>query len=208
MNQDRYLKEFSSPQCEALDWLERETNLRTNHSRMLSGQVMGNFLSFISQMVKPKRILEIGTFTGYSTIALSSGLSEGGVIDALELNDELEDLILEGFERAGIADKVKLHIGDAKETLPTLNETYDLIFIDANKREYLEYYNLVIDKLKSGGFVIADNVLWDGKVFDLENNRDAQTVGIQRFNEFIKKDERVENVILSIRDGINLIRKK
>ena len=169
---------------------------------------MGNFLSFISQMVKPKRILEIGTFTGYSTIALSSGLSEGGIIDALELNDELEDLILEGFERAGIADKVKLHIGDAKETLPTLNETYDLIFIDANKREYLEYYNLVIDKLKSGGFVIADNVLWDGKVFDLENNRDAQTVGIQRFNEFIKKDERVENVILSIRDGINLIRKK
>ena len=156
----------------------------------------------------PQRILEIGTFTGYSTIALSAGLADDGIIDALELNDELEDLILEAFERAGIKERVRLHIGDAKAILPNLDEIYDLVFIDANKREYLTYYNLIFDKVRSGGFIIADNVLWDGKVFDVENNKDAQTIGIQQFNEFIKNDERVENVILSIRDGINLIRKK
>ncbi len=205
---EKYLKDFSSEQSEALVWLERETHLRTNHARMLSGNNVGKLLYFISEMLHPEHILELGTFTGYSAICMAGGLAENGILDTIEINDELEDLILEGFERAGLSDKVNLHFGDAKEIIPTLDYKFDLVYIDANKREYVDYFDLVIDKVRKGGFIIADNVLWDGKVYEEHPSNDAQTQGILKFNELIVGDSRVENVILPLRDGLNVIRVK
>jgi len=178
---------------------------------MLCGPVEGKLMEMLSGMIQPKNILEIGAFTGYSAICLARGLKEGGMLDSLELNDELEDLILQAHERAGLSDKITLHIGDAKQTLKDLKEqgkTYDLVFIDANKREYPAYYDLVFDMVRPGGYILADNVLWDGKVYQDNVPQDAQTQGIFRFNEIVKEDPRVENVIIPLRDGMNLIRKK
>ena len=209
----RYIKEHCTPQGEALDWVERQTNIRTNHSRMLSGAVLGRFLTMMVRMVRPARILELGTFTGYSAICLASGLPEGGHLDTLEVNDELEDLILEGFERAGLSDRISLHIGDCKETLKRFSrETgsspcYDMVYIDANKREYPEYYDLVFPLVRTGGYILADNVLWDGKVYEDNVPEDRQTQGIARFNDMVAADPRVESVIIPLRDGLNLIRK-
>lgn len=206
----RYVEEYSTKEDEALLWLKKQTNLRTTRSRMLCGAVEGKLLEFISKMVSPMAVLEIGTFTGYSAICLARGLRNGGFVDSLEINDELEDLILEGFDIAGMSDKINLIIGDAKESLSKLKnegKSYDLVFIDANKREYVEYYNLIIEIVKPGGYILADNVLWDGKVFDLENNRDSQTQGIHSFNQLVNEDNRVENIILPIRDGLSIIRK-
>ena len=194
-----------------LQWLQKQTNLRTNHARMLCGPVEGKLMEMLSGMIQPSNILEIGAFTGYSAICLARGLKEGGMLDSLELNDELEDLILQAHERAGLADKITLHIGDAKQTLKTLKEQgkmYDLVFIDANKREYPAYYELVFDMVRPGGYILADNVLWDGKVYQENVPQDAQTQGIFKFNEIVKEDPRVENVIIPLRDGMNLIRKK
>jgi len=194
-----------------LQWLQKQTNLRTNHARMLCGPVEGKLMEMLSGMIQPKNILEIGAFTGYSAICLARGLKEGGMLDSLELNDELEDLILQAHERAGLSDKITLHIGDAKQTLKDLKEQgkmYDLVFIDANKREYPAYYDLVFDMVRPGGYILADNVLWDGKVYQDNVPQDAQTQGIFRFNEIVKEDPRVENVIIPLRDGMNLIRKK
>lgn len=206
-NIDRYISENSSAQDQVLAWLEKQTNLRTSHARMLSGQIVGRFLQFVSLMVRPERVLELGCFTGYSAICLSVGIPEGGRLDTLEVNDELEDLILEAFSRAGISDKARLHIGDAKELLSSLEGPYDLVYIDANKREYSEYYRLVFSKVAVGGYILADNVLWDGKVAQDPVPTDAQTRGICDFNALVRDDSRVENVILPFRDGINLIRK-
>lgn len=236
----RYIKEHCTPQGEALDWVERQTNIRTNHSRMLSGAVLGRFLTMMVRMVRPARILELGTFTGYSAICLASGLPEGGHLDTLEVNDELEDLILEGFERAGLSDRISLHIGDCKETLKRFNRTaacrsaesglsgrpalagsaacpgardgvssfcYDMVYIDANKREYPEYYDLVFPLVRTGGYILADNVLWDGKVYGDDVPGDRQTRGIARFNDMVAADPRVESVIIPLRDGLNIIRK-
>jgi predicted O-methyltransferase YrrM len=150
----------------------------------------------------------IGAFTGYSSICLARGLREDGHLHSIEINDELEDLILQAHEKAGLQDKITLHIGDAKEVISTLNKQFDLVFIDANKREYCQYYELVFDYVKPGGYILADNVLWDGKVFTTPLPNDAQTQGIYKFNELVKKDPRVENVIIPLRDGLNLIRKK
>ena len=209
----RYIKEHCTPQGEALDWVERQTNIRTNHSRMLSGAVLGRFLTMMVRMVRPARILELGTFTGYSAICLASGLPEGGHLDTLEVNDELEDLILEGFERAGLSDRISLHIGDCKEMLKRFSrETgsspcYDMVYIDANKREYPEYYDLVFPLVRTGGYILADNVLWDGKVYEDNVPEDRQTQGIARFNDMVAADPRVESVIIPLRDGLNIIRK-
>ena len=194
-----------------LQWLQKQTNLRTNHARMLCGPVEGKLMEMLSGMIQPSNILEIGAFTGYSAICLARGLKEGGMLDSLELNDELEDLILQAHGKAGLADKITLHIGDAKQTLKTLKEQgkmYDLVFIDANKREYPAYYELVFDMVRQGGYILADNVLWDGKVYQENVPQDAQTQGIFKFNEIVKEDSRVENVIIPLRDGMNLIRKK
>ena len=211
MDLNTYLTNFSQEQDPVLQWLQKQTNLRTNHARMLCGPVEGKLMEMLSGMIQPKNILEIGAFTGYSAICLARGLKEGGMLDSLELNDELEDLILRAHERAGLSDKITLHIGDAKQTLKTLKEQgkmYDLVFIDANKREYPAYYELVFDMVRPGGYILADNVLWDGKVYQENVPQDAQTQGIFKFNEIVKEDPRVENVIIPLRDGMNLIRKK
>lgn len=211
MDLNAYLTAFSQEQDPVLQWLQKQTNLRTNHARMLCGPVEGKLMEMLSGMIQPSNILEIGAFTGYSAICLARGLKEGGMLDSLELNDELEDLILQAHEKAGLADKITLHIGDAKQTLKTLKEQgkmYDLVFIDANKREYPAYYELVFDMVRPGGYILADNVLWDGKVYQENVPHDAQTQGIFKFNEIVKEDPRVENVIIPLRDGMNLIRKK
>lgn len=230
----RYIREHSTQQSEALRWVEKQTNIRTNHARMLSGSVQGELLRMLVKMSGAKRVLELGTFTGYASICLASALPEDGHLDTLELNDELEDLIREGFERAGVSDRISLHIGDCKKTLKGFNERlsvasgiasadrhesdtdtdaktrrlFDLVFIDANKREYCEYYELVFPLVRPGGWILADNVLWDGKVCAETISQDRQTQGILAFNEMVAADPRVENVILPLRDGLSIIYKK
>lgn len=218
----KYIEEHATQQGKALDWVEKQTHIRTNHARMLSGSIQGELLRIIVQTTGAKRILELGTFTGYSAICLASALPEDGHLDTLELNDELEDLILDGFDRAGLSGKISLHIGDCKETLrrfrseagltdgtvPDSDKMYDIVYMDANKREYCEYYDLIFDMVRPGGLILADNVLWDGKVCQNPLPQDKQTLGIARFNDMIRDDRRVESVIIPLRDGLNIIRKK
>lgn len=207
----QYIKDHASTPSEALAWVEKQTHIRTNHARMLSGAVQGEIMRMLVQLSGASRILELGTFTGYSAICLASAMPEDGHLDTLEINDELEDLILEGFDRAGLADMISLHIGDCKETLRRFREEgreYDLVYMDANKREYPEYYELIFDMVRPGGLILADNVLWDGKVCQDPLPQDKQTLGIARFNDMVAEDRRVESVILPLRDGLNLIRKK
>ena len=207
----KYIEDHVTPQGAALDWVEKQTHIRTNHARMLSGKLQGELLRILVQISGAKQILELGTFTGYSAICLATHLPADGRLDTLELNDELEDLILEGFDRAGLEDIIHLHIGDCKETLLRLrseNKQYDIVYIDANKREYCEYYDLVFDMIRPGGLILADNVLWDGKVCQDPLPQDKQTLGIARFNDMVSADPRVESVILPLRDGLNVIRKK
>jgi predicted O-methyltransferase YrrM len=209
----KYIEDHASVPNKALEWVVKQTHIRTNHARMLSGAAQGQLMRMIALMSGAKRILELGTFTGYSAICLASALPEDGHLDTLELNDELEDLILDGFERAGLADRISLHIGDCKETLTRMrSETgdnlYDIVYIDANKREYCEYYDLVFDMIRPGGLILADNVIWDGKVCQDPLPQDKQTQSIVRFNDMVTADPRVESVILPIRDGLNVIRKK
>lgn len=207
----KYIEDHASTPSQALEWVVKQTHIRTNHARMLSGAIQGQILRMLAQMTSATDILELGTFTGYSAICLASALPEGGHLDTLELNDELEDLILEGFDRAGLADKIELHIGDCKETVLRLKEEgrmYDIVYIDANKREYCEYYNLVFDMIRPGGLILADNVIWDGKVCQDPLPQDKQTLSIVRFNDMVSADPRVESVILPLRDGLNIIRKK
>ena len=207
----KYIEDHASTPSQALEWVVKQTHIRTNHARMLSGAIQGQVLRMLAQMTSATDILELGTFTGYSAICLASALPEDGHLDTLELNDELEDLILEGFDRAGLADKIELHIGDCKETVLRLKEEgrmYDIVYIDANKREYCEYYDLVFDMIRPGGLILADNVIWDGKVCQDPLPQDKQTLSIVRFNDMVSADPRVESVILPLRDGLNIIRKK
>ena len=216
----RYIESHASRPSEALEWVVKQTHIRTNHARMLSGLTQGQAMRMFVQMTGARRILELGTFTGYSAICLASGLPEDGHLDTLELNDELEDLIFEGLERAGLEDRVSVHFGDCKETLKSLrleiglpeeadeSKLYDIVYIDANKREYCEYYDLVFDMIRPGGLILADNVIWDGKVCQNPLPQDKQTLGIARFNDMVSADPRVESVILPIRDGLNVIRKR
>lgn len=204
----KYIEDHASPSSGAIKWLERQTHIRTNHPRMMSGGAQGRLLKILVETAGAKRILELGTFTGYSAIWMAEGLPEDGHIDTLEINDELEDLILEGFERAGVSGKITVHIGDCRKTLKSLEGPYDLVYIDANKREYPEYYDLVFDLVRPGGLILADNVIWDGKVYEDPVPDDDQTVAIVAFNEKVASDPRVESVILPLRDGINIIRKK
>ena len=218
----KYIEEHATRESEAMSWVAKQTHIRTNHARMLSGSIQGELLRIIVQTSGAKRILELGTFTGYSAISLASALPEDGHLDTRELNDELEDLILEGFDRAGLSGKIALHIGDCKETLQRFRTEmgltdgstadsamlYDIVYMDANKREYCEYYDLVFDMVRPGGLILADNVLWDGKVCQDPLPQDKQTLGIARFNDMVSSDPRVESVILPLRDGLNIIRKK
>ncbi len=210
-----YIERNSTRQTMALEWVERQTHLRSIYSHMLCGPVEGRLLHMLTSMIRPAKALELGVFTGYSSICIASALPEGSHLDALEINDELEDVIREGYRLAGVEDKINLVLGNANQTLEQLNGLYDLVFIDANKREYVKYYNKIIDKVSSGGFILADNVLWSGKVLEtgfssdcMSGHIDAQTKGIMEFNELVAKDTRVENVIIPLRDGLNIIRKK
>lgn len=207
---DRYIETMSSAEDALLHELERETYLRVLNPRMISGHIQGKLLEMIVRMIRPQRVLEIGTFTGYSALSMAAGLTEGGIIDTCEVDDELEMMILEYFERSKYADKLRLHIGSALDIAPSLGEVYDLVFIDGDKREYTAYYNMLFDKglVRSGSWIMADNILWYGKVTEPVAKGDKQTQGIIDFNATVAADKRVENVILPIRDGINLIRVK
>lgn len=204
---EKYLREHSDAQSQALDWIVRQTHIRTNYPQMLSGSVQGALLTMLVKLVKPRRVLEIGCFTGYSTVCMAYGLPEGGHIDSLEINKELEYLILEGFEKAGVKDRITMHFGDAKKTLGTLQGPYDLVFMDADKRDYCAYYEQMKPLLHSGSLILADDVLWDGKVYADPVPGDAQTRGIVAFNDMIAADPTVEKVLLPLRDGLYLIRK-
>lgn len=203
---DRYLEEHSSKEDPVLSELSRHTYLKEVHPRMLSGSTLGGFLSLFSQLLSPSRILEIGTYTGYSAICLAKGLKSGGKLTTLELNDELQHTARLFFKKAGMADKIELLNGDALDLIPGLPGPFDLIFIDANKESYPAYFELCVEKLVSGGFILADNVLWGGKVLDT-HEADSSTKAIREFNQLVTLDERVENLLLPIRDGLMLIKK-
>lgn len=205
---DKYILDHIEPEDEVLRELDRETHLNVLRARMISGHLQGQILSMISKMIQPKTILEIGTFTGYSAICLAKGLKQNGKLITIEIDDELEKMASKYFEKAGIRNLISQQIGSAIEIIPQLNEQFDLVFIDADKKEYSNYYHLVFDKIKSGGYIIADNTLWSGKVLDEPATDDFQTKGIIEFNTLIKNDKRVEKVILPIRDGMTIIRKK
>lgn len=206
--QDRYIREHSTRPEEALEWIEKQTNIHTNYPRMLSGSVQGELLRILVGATGAERVLEIGSFTGYSAACMALGMSGGGHIDALEINDELEPLMREGWLRAGVADRITLHIGDAREILPGLEGPYDFVFIDANKREYSSYLDMVYGKVRKGGLIVADDVLWDGKVYADPLPRDAQTEGLLSFNDKVVSDPGLEVVMLPLRDGLSIIRKK
>ena len=203
---NRYTDAHTSEEDQVLKDLFRKTNLKTVHPQMLSGKVQGKLMSMISKMIQPERILEIGTFTGYSAYCLSKGLKKGGLLTTIEVDEELEDMILQLFEDAGLSEKIELLLGDALQIVPSLNKTYDLVFIDANKEHYVKYYEQCIDKVHQGGYIIVDNVLWGGKVAE-DPEQDESTSIIHLFNDMVTADPRVENVFLTVRDGLMLIRK-
>ena len=207
---EQYISDMSSPQGELLHELERETYLRVINPRMISGHIQGKLLEMLVRMLRPKRILEIGTFTGYSALSMAAGLEEGAIIDTCEVDDELEMIAADFFERSGLSDKIRQHIGSALEIAPKLGEQYDLVFIDGDKREYTAYYEMLFEHnlVHSNSFILADNILWYGKVVEEVARKDKQTQEIIAFNAYIRNDNRVESVILPLRDGINLIRVK
>jgi caffeoyl-CoA O-methyltransferase len=204
---EQYIEEFSTREDPVLEDLYRQTHIRFLNPNMVSGHLQGKFLEMISCMIKPENIIEIGTFTGYSAICLSKGLKPGGKLITIELNDELTAFAHSFFIRAGSETKIIQLTGKAQEIIPTLNIMFDLVFIDADKREYIEYYKLIIDKVRPGGFILADNVLWDGKVLDKETT-DPMAKGIINFNTMIRGEPDIEDVIIPLRDGLMLIRKK
>jgi len=208
MNLDEYISKHSDAEPEYLAKINRATHVKLINPRMCSGHLQGRVLSMFCHMIQPNRILELGTFTGYSALCMAEALPEGGVLHTIECDDELEDFILQNFAGSAYGDKIKLHIGDALVEIEKLNETLDLVFIDADKREYLAYYEAVLPKLRHGGYILADNTLWDGKVLKAVEPNDKQTIEIMRFNDFVAADPRVEKVILPLRDGLTVIRKK
>lgn len=208
MNSIQYSTFLTDSELSVLQELRRETNLKALMPRMLSGHHQGVLLQFISKMLSPKHILEIGTYTGYSTICLAQGLSDDGKITTIDKNDEIDFISQKYFKKSNLTKKINQIFGDAKKIIPTLNILFDLVFIDADKRDYLEYYKSAFNKLKNGGYIIADNVFWNGKVYSTDEKKDDYTKGIIEFNNFVKNDVRVEKITLPIRDGLLLIRKK
>lgn len=201
-----YCVEYSEPIEQLLYELDRETHLKTLAPRMSSGHLQGKILSLISNLVLPNTILEIGTFTGYSTLHLVRGLSPDGQLVTIEINPELNHISQKYFDKSGYGHLISQHIGDAKDIIPSLDYTFDLVFLDAAKKDYCTYFDLVLPKLSTRGLILADNVLWSGKILTDPNNKNAQE--LNRFNKKVLNDDRVENIILPFRDGINVIRKK
>ena len=208
MTLDDYILRHSEPEPEYLYRLWRATNLHTIHGRMASGHLQGRLLKMLVQMIRPKNILEIGTFSGYSAISLAEGLDNDGRLYTFEINDEMEDFTRPWIEGSEVADKIHFIIGDALQEAPKLGITFDLVFMDGDKRSYRNCYEMVMGILRPGGFILADNTLWDGHVVDHAYDHDHQTQGIETFNDYIAADDRVEQVILPLRDGLTLIRKK
>jgi predicted O-methyltransferase YrrM len=201
-----YCTDHTTPAPWPLPDLERETHLRTLSPQMLSGPLQGRLLHFLCQMLRPRRVLEIGTFTGYTAIYMALALPDDGCLHTIEVNDELGWIIRKYVELAGVQDKVRLHLGDVADILPALDETFDLTFMDAGKMDYLQHYEWALAKTRSGGFIVADNVLWDGKV--VAGAADATTQALRAFNDFVHADERVDNLLLPLRDGLLLMRKR
>lgn len=202
-----YALQHSSPEDDILIALSRETHLKTVYPRMLSGHMQGILLTMISRMLKPRRILEIGTFTGYSAICMGRGLAPDGVLHTIDVNDETTEIARKYIGLAGLADRVVFHTGNALDIIPTLDEVFDLIFLDADKVQYVAYYKAVFDKWARGGILLADNVLWGGKVLLPKKKGDRETRGIVEFNIFVSQDNRVEKLLIPLRDGLFLIRK-
>lgn len=203
-----YSENHTSKEPALLAQLNRETNLKVLHPRMLSGHLQGRFLSLFSKIVQPKKILEIGTYTGYSALCLLEGLSNNGELITIDVNAELESICRRYFEESGRSDSIRLIIGNALEIIPELNEEFDIVFMDADKNNYLNYYHLVFDKVRPGGFIIIDNVLWSGKVVEPIDPKDEDTSTLVALNKLIQEDERVENLLLPLRDGLMIARKK
>ncbi len=206
---DKYIKDHIDDEDQLLAELHRETNVKVFHPRQLSGHVQGKLLQMLCKMINPMKVLEIGTFTGYSALCMAAGMSDKAQLHTIEVNDELEDFTRSFLDRSEHAHKIVTHIGSALDIIPMLDMQFDLVFIDGNKSQYIDYYKLIFDKVPAGGYIIADNILWDGKVVlpKLKEN-DYFTKGIKEFNDFVKADERVEKVIFPIRDGMMMIRKK
>jgi predicted O-methyltransferase YrrM len=208
MTIDEYIEQRIDPEPDYLYRLYRSTNIHMLHGRMASGHLQGRLLKMLVQMIRPRNILEVGTFSGYSAICMAEGLEEGGRLYTFEINDEQEDFTRPWIEGSDVADKIEFIIGDAITEAPRLGVEFDMAFIDGNKRTYLECYEMVLKVLRPGGFILADNTLWDGHVTDPAYAHDQQTQGIVSFNDYVAADQRVEKVILPLRDGLTLIRKK
>jgi caffeoyl-CoA O-methyltransferase len=203
-----YCEKNTSAETDILAQLNRETHLKVVSPRMLSGHLQGRFLSFISKLKQPKLIVEIGTYTGYSALCLAEGLQPEGKLISIDVNEETSTFAKTFISKTEYANKIELVLADAKEYIPTINELIDLVFIDADKKNYLNYYHLVIDKVNAGGLIIADNVLWSGKITMPEKDMDKETLALHQFNKFVQHDSRVENLLLPIRDGLMVVRKK
>ena len=207
---EQYILDNTKPEDELMHRLERETYLRVINPRMISGHVQGKLLEMLVRMMRPKRVLEIGTFTGYSALSIARGLEDDAILDTIEVDDELEDIAAKYFEQSGYGHRIRQHVGSALDVVPTLGETYDMVFIDGDKREYPAYYNMLMEGgyVHSGSVMLADNILWYGKVAEPIAHNDKHTEAIVEFNRMVADDPRVDNVIVPIRDGINMIRVK
>lgn len=205
---EEYISAHIEPESTLLYNLYRETNLHLLNPRMASGHIQGRLLKMLVSMIRPNTVLEIGTFTGYATLCMAEGLPEDGVIHTIEIDDELESFIEKWIKKSQFMDKIQLHIGDSLEIVPALNLKFDLIFLDGEKRQYVNYYERFFDFLNSGGYIIVDNTLWDGHVADPAYDKDEQTMAIKAFNERVNSDKRVEVSMIPLRDGLSIIRKK
>ncbi|MCB0497851.1 MAG: class I SAM-dependent methyltransferase [Cyclobacteriaceae bacterium] len=203
----KYVEEHTQPESDLLRKINRETHLEVLRPRMLSGHLQGRVLSMFSKMIQPKQVLEIGTYTGYSALCIAEGLAAGGKIITIDKNEELEERVKKYFSESPYKGQIDFRVGDALAIIPELKEDFDLVFIDADKANYLNYFNLVIDRLHSGGYIIADNVLWSGKVVEPLEDDDVDTRALLEFNKAVQNDNRVENVLFPIRDGLMVIRK-
>lgn len=204
---DDYIVRHIDKESEYMHSLWRATQLHLLYGRMASGHIQGRLLKMLVGMIRPKMVLEIGTYSGYSGLCMAEGLEEGAHLHTVEINDEQEDFTLPWFKNSPYADKITMHIGDAMDVVPKLQVMFDMAFIDGDKRRYTEYYEMVLQHLNPGGYILADNTLWDGHVVD-ENAHDAQTLGIKAFNDLVANDDRVEKIILPLRDGLTIIKKK
>ena len=205
---EEYISAHIGPESTLLRNIYRDTNLRLLNPRMASGHIQGRLLKMLVTMIKPELVLEVGTFTGYATLCMAEGLPDGGIVHTVEIDDELEDFINKGFALSPYRDRIRLHIGNALKVVPELGLNFDMIFLDGEKREYPDYYRILMNYLKPGGYMIADNTLWDGHVVDSNYESDPQTAAVKRFNDMAAADDRVEVAMIPIRDGLTIIRKK